>query len=302
VSEVTTVAPLDELMLAMDVVDTLRHRQRVLERELAAGDRDEKLVNRLREIYAGQGIEVSDDILARGVAALREDRFVYVAPEPGFERTLATIYVTRWQWGKLLGGIVGLIAAALLGYQLLVSGPAARELAALPTELSAVYASIESVSRDDAALEDAARLRALGESAMERNDMAAARAAVDDLESILEQLTLEYELRIVSRAGELSGVWRVPDVNEEANNYYLIVEAITPQGERLTLPILNEEDGRTYRVDRWGIRVDEATFQSVAADKQDDGIIQQAVVGTKSPGLLEPIYRLPTSGAAITRW
>ena len=36
-------APLDELMLAMDVVDTLRHKELVLARELSADDRDEDL-------------------------------------------------------------------------------------------------------------------------------------------------------------------------------------------------------------------------------------------------------------------
>ena len=49
---------LDDLMLAMDVVDTLRHDQRVVERELSAGRLDETLIKRLREIYKSQGIKV----------------------------------------------------------------------------------------------------------------------------------------------------------------------------------------------------------------------------------------------------
>ncbi|HJR69030.1 MAG TPA: DUF6384 family protein, partial [Gammaproteobacteria bacterium] len=69
-------APLDELMLAMDVVDTLRHKELVLARELMAGERDEDLLERLRDIYTGQGIEVTDEILTQGVKALREERFV----------------------------------------------------------------------------------------------------------------------------------------------------------------------------------------------------------------------------------
>ena len=68
-------APLDEVMLAMDVVDTLRHRERIVERALSTEDQDRQLVERLREIYAGQGIEVSDAIIERGVRDLREDRF-----------------------------------------------------------------------------------------------------------------------------------------------------------------------------------------------------------------------------------
>ena len=63
-------APLDEVMLAMDVVDTLRHNQNLVARELSAEDRETQLIERLRTIYHQQGIEVSDAILKQGVAAL----------------------------------------------------------------------------------------------------------------------------------------------------------------------------------------------------------------------------------------
>ncbi|MDP3545150.1 MAG: DUF6384 family protein, partial [Phreatobacter sp.] len=44
-------AKLDDIMLAMDVVDTLRHDQKITERELAEGDREVDLIERLRDIY-----------------------------------------------------------------------------------------------------------------------------------------------------------------------------------------------------------------------------------------------------------
>jgi hypothetical protein len=55
--------PLDEVMLAMDVVDTLRHREELVAQELAGGDRDAAMLERLRRIYAAQGIEVPDHVL-----------------------------------------------------------------------------------------------------------------------------------------------------------------------------------------------------------------------------------------------
>ena len=105
-------ASLDELMLAMDVVDTLRHKELVLARELEGEDRDAKLLDQLREIYTSQGIPVTDEILQRGVDALREERFVYTPPAPSFSRTLAHAYVTRGRWGKLAGGAVAVLAVA----------------------------------------------------------------------------------------------------------------------------------------------------------------------------------------------
>ena len=96
---------LDDLMLAMDVVDTLRHDQRLVERELSADASEEALIKRLREVYRSQGIEVSDRILEEGVKALNEKRFSYEPPGPSFERSLALLWIDRARIGKILLGI-----------------------------------------------------------------------------------------------------------------------------------------------------------------------------------------------------
>jgi hypothetical protein len=301
----TTVAdksPLDEVMLAMDVVDTLRHRELMLARELGAEARDRQMIDRLREIYAGQGLAVSDEILTQGVLALREDRFRYTPPQPGFGHFLARVYVRRGRWGKPLIAMLALIAAGLIAYQIVIRGPQLAAIAALPAELHAVHTTVVDLS-DDAGVEaDAAALLAEGDKALQRRDYSDARSAIEQLAALHATLAQEYELRIVSRPGELSGVWRIPDVNSRAQNYYLIVEAVAAGGRPLTLPIRNEEDGKVYRVARWGVRVGEETFQAIANDKRDDGIIQQAVVGVKRRGSMTPEYRLPVQGGTITEW
>jgi hypothetical protein len=295
-------APLDELMLAMDVVDTLRHRELVVARELSEEDRERELMQRLREIYTGQGIEVSDDILAQGVRALREDRFVYSGPEPGFARTLARLYVSRGRWGKPLLAVLGVVAAGLLGYQLLVRGPELRSIEQLPGQLQAAQQSVAALTTDSRAIDEATELLGVGQAALAQKNYDEARGAVASLHGLQAKLEQQYELRIVSRPGERSGVWRVPDDNRNARNYYLIVEALTPSGKALTLPIQNEEDGRTYNVDKWGLRVDQSTYEAIARDKQDDGIIQRSTVGAKRRGALDPEYAVSTSGATITKW
>ena len=295
-------APLDELMLAMDVVDTLRHRELVLERELQSEDRDQRLLERLREIYTAQGIVVSDEVLAQGVRALREDRFVYAGPQPGVARSLATLYASRGRWGKWVGGVTAVVVVALLAFQFLVRGPELRAIEELPADLQGAYQGITVATQDQTALAEAGQLLNAGEAAVAQRDYDAARAAVADLDALSDRLQQQYELRIVSRPGELSGVYRIPDVNSGARNYYLIVEAISPEGAALELPVRSEEDGRTRPVTKWGLRVDEDTFNRVAADKRDDGIIQQAVVGAKHRGDLDPQYAVATTGAAITNW
>ena len=101
---------------------------------------------------------------------------------------------------------------------------------------------------------------------------------------------------------ERSGIWRIPDANTNARNYYIIVEAVTPEGRVLKRTVVNEENGKRYEVDKWGLRVEESLFERIAADKQDDGIIQQNRFGIKRRGYLAPEYLLPTTGGAITAW
>ena len=294
--------PLDELMLAMDVVDTLRHRELMLDRELEADDRDQRLLERLREIYAAQGIEVTDDVLAQGVRALREDRFVYSGPKPGVGRSLALLYITRGRWGKWVAGTVAIVAVAALAFQFLVRGPALRAAAALPVDIEGAYQGIVVSTQDAAVLGNAKALYDEGESAVQRHDYDAARTAVTDLRSLGDRLQQQYQVRIVSRPGQRSGVYRVPTSNPRARNFYLIVEAIAPDGMPLALPIRSEEDGRVRLVRRWGLRVDESTYDKVAADKRDDGIIEDDIIGAKRRGELKPDYSIATTGAAITRW
>src|SRR3712207_1280487 len=97
---------LDELMLAMDVVDTLRHREDLVSRELDEARREADLIERLRRIYRGQGIEVPDRVLAEGIRALKESRFVYTPPRPGLATTLARLWVARHRIGAALAAVL----------------------------------------------------------------------------------------------------------------------------------------------------------------------------------------------------
>jgi hypothetical protein len=106
---------LDELMVAMDVVDTIRHRELLVERELGQANRDDDLRKRLREIYKSQGIEVTDGALDEGIKALKESRFTYIPPAPGLSRSLALMWVRR-------GTIVGWTGALLIGLAALWGG------------------------------------------------------------------------------------------------------------------------------------------------------------------------------------
>lgn len=303
-------APLDEVMLAMDVVDTLRHQQNLVTRELDGVARERQLIEKLREVYHQQGIEVPDHILKEGVSALAESRFAYEPPAPGLGTTLARLYVSRKQWGRPLLAVLGILLVAGIGYfgiwQPYQRGQAEQaqiELSqGLPAKMDALYQTIFEETKVQQAVTEAEALVARGKAFAAEGNRAGAERAVEQLEALRDQLRLEYTLRVVNREGVQSGFWTFPEINTEATNYYVVVEALDPDGNALTLPILNEENGETEAVNIWGVRVPESVYDAVAADKRDDGIIQSNIMGRKSDGFLDVEYAVPVLGGAVTRW
>jgi hypothetical protein len=291
--------PLDDVMLAMDVVDTLRRRDRLVKQELDLTGREEDLKERLRKIYAAQGIEVPDHVIEQGVAALKEERFVYKPPPAGLATRMARLYVSRGQWGKwALGGLAAPILA-WAGYWFTFTLPDA----SLPQDLTQAHWQVTGLAVDDAAARaEADAALGAGKAALADEDAKAARVALRRLEDLRRVLDQEYRLRIVNRPGERSGVFRIPDVNSTASNYYIVVEGLDGAGNPVKVPIKNEETGKTEVVTKWGLRVDEKVYNAVGRDKKDDGIIEKDRFGIKRRGRLTPDYEMPTTGGAITRW
>jgi hypothetical protein len=410
-----------EVMLAMDVVDTLRHERSLVERELQSEDREGELIVKLRKIYADQGLKVSDEVIAQGVRAMREERFTYQPPKAGLKTTLARIYVNRGRWAKRTAILFLSLAALWIGYRYLVVMPAERDRARLASELNnqaveqqeqakalqgritaanselktalqAVpqsvtapvnrladqarqalasatrqleafekLAPVEDIEADNAEARSAVARKRLDErkghldraqndlasgqaavesirelkgfqnldslradalkearergipakiealynsaiSALQAGDLETARTAQQALAFTRDMLRQEYTLQIVSRPGTPSGVWRYPVGSQTARNYYLIVEAVTPSGQRLKLPITSEEDGKVRVASEWGLRVDQLVYEQVRRDKVDDGIVNRKIVGAKKRGYLTPEYGVSTTGATITEW
>ncbi len=473
--------PLDQVMLAMDVVDTLRHQQQLVERELDDARQQAELIARIQGIYDAQGIEVSEETIAEGVRALRDDRFVYRPPERTWRVRLAEIYVERGKWTLRLLLVAALAVAGWLAWALparaerrreievfqsrvesaleraedlearitrlsddiagarersegagtaeplqqaeaglergrAATGAALADLAPRPDAAAAVDGDAATVGRlvdaerklDQARAElDAARVQVdgivalaatrlefaalerridgleltdgerppidalrgevrsmldagrgaraaarLGElrdaldavlaareartalasrfariraaldaipktpdaarevtagltaarSALDAGDSGRAARALDRLEELATTLELSYQLRIVSRPGTQSGVWRYPNGDRSKRNHYVIVEAIDAAGRTLRLPITSEEDGSTRTVKQFGVRVPERVYEQVKADKLDNGLIDAPLAGEKTRGALEPTWVLEVLPGRITRW
>jgi len=293
---------LDDIMMAMDVVDTLRHRTRIVDMELNESGREEQLVARLKEIYGAQGIEVPERILKDGVKALAEQRFVYKPPADTFSVKLAKLYVSRKKWLPQTVTAVGLLAAIAVGFQLLVFGPMNAEWQAMPNTLSAELAEGQALATDPVVDAQLAGLAAEGQRAVANGDRDAARTQLKTMQAMNEQLAQEYDIRIVSRPDEDTGFWRRANDQPNAMNYYLVVEAVAPGGRVLNVPIRSVEEQTTENVSMWAQRVDKATFDRVAAEKASSGMVVNDILGRKVRGELDPQFDTPMPGGAITEW
>jgi hypothetical protein len=303
-------AKLDDLMVAMDVVDTIRHREDVLERELAQGDSDAALIERLRDIYQQQGIKVSDEQLKEGVKALKEQRFAYKAPPDGFLTWLFRQWIRRGRAIAIALVVLGLGGVVWAGSANNWFSPDEAQVAAdkaalereLPDGLAAAVTQTRAASQDAEADRQIAALTAAGEAAIRNENAAGVRKAIGDLNALRSRLDQTYDLMIVSRPGEPTAIWRVPDDNQSARNYYVIVEAIGAGGTKLSLPITSEEDQKTRTVSKFAVRVPQSTYSAIGADKQADGIVQDSLLGRKVPGKLGVDFLKPAEAGYITEW
>jgi hypothetical protein len=285
-------APLDDVMMAMDVVDTLRHREEFVSRELDEIGREAALMARLRSIYAGQGIQVSDEVLRQGIKALNEDRFVYTPPPPGLATTLARLWAERGRYGKRIAAV--LLALVVLGG--LYYETSVRPLRQARAELSETHEAAVAQATSDAGRQRADRLLAEGTAAIEAGDTGAAEAALNDLGQLQAELDSEYTLRIVETA------FKVPPTALHERIYYLIVEAVAPDGGILPRPVQPEGTTEPQMLNRWGIEVSRDVFAPIDRDFRDDGRIADAELGVKRRGEPDVQFLKPVLGGVIAEW
>lgn len=129
-----------------------------------------------------------------------------------------------------------------------------------------------------------------------------AAPALERLAALQTRLNQAYTLQIVSRPGVKSGVTRIPNDSPNKTNYYVVVEALGPNGQAMNLDITSEEDQRTRNVNLFAVHVSHEFFEKMKADKLDNGIIDERQLGVKQLGELEPDYQVPVTGGFITSW
>ena len=194
--------------------------------------------------------------------------------------------------------------------------------AAVEADLELARAGID---RADAAIERHARLEALGTDVIRLNAAVLAEAAEDLVRERAGDLAREAESHIAARDVDglddaaqryrdlldavsteyrivvTGGVWRYPDGARDVRNHYLLVQALGTDGEPVPVTIRSEENDETRRVLQWGERVSQEVYDRVAADRADNGIIDDEEFGFKARGFVTAERRYADIGQ-ITEW
>ena len=210
--------------------------------------------------------------------------------------------MSRKKWLPQTLGAIGVLAAIAVGFQLLVFGPMESEWKGMPAEISRVLAEGQALAIDPAVDAQLGGITAEGQRAVANGDRGAAKTQLTLLKDMTETLALQYDIRIVSRQGEDTGLFRQSEDNPGAINYYLVVEAVAPGGRVLSVPVDSVETDKIERVNIWGQRVSEATFNRVRDEKRSTGLVTNDILGSKVRGELSPRFDDPVPGGAITKW
>lgn len=336
-------ASMTDMLRIMDVASALRRERETAEAVLDADTAKARLREKLLATAAAAGETVTPAEVDAAIDAWFRQQHVYADPPASWGRFWANVWVARRLLLLVGGGIAaatGLILwvafamanavqpapkRAPVPQQPAATAPAvAPAVAPVPAPVPAPQpavdplpgvwaafqrslAAVQALAADDDARQRVAKIAALGEAANGAHDLARLRTAATDLATLAARLDEEYVVTIVSRPGEKSGVDRYQD--GRLSGYYLIVEAVTPGGERLPRSIRNAETQRTETVKAWGELVPEAVWNRVVADKQKDGVVDDAEFARKVRGVFaetttiqggdgSPLRR----GRQITRW
>ena len=320
-----------DMLRIMDVASALRRERETAVAQLDVDTTKQRLRERLLATAAAAGEPVTEAEVDVAIERYFGEQHRYADPPRSWATFWAHVWVLRVRILLVALAFVALVGGAALATSALLRrapvdvpqrptppapAPAATSDAATPDEpapstpadalaaATAAFAAerkaVEALASSDSARAFLAELTADGEIALTAADTAALTAIVQKLRELRQRLGEVYEVRIVTRPGELSGVDRYH--GGKLSGLYLIVEAVTADGRVLTRSIRDAETGAVRRVQRWGEQVPQAVWDRIVADKRADGVVDEQPFARKVRGEADERVVLPGSdGKALRR-
>lgn len=168
-------------------------------------------------------------------------------------------------------------------------------------EVAALTAPFEATKAHFAAMslkpDERARVAALAtafSAAAVKLQVTQAQQALDDMQQLETYAAAALVFNVVDRAGVKSGVER--NYNPSGGkSWYLITEALDSAGKPVAVPVTSVETGAQRFATTFGIRVAQAEYDRVKADKLADGHVDDKLIGRKPADSLSVAYTPRTS-------
>ena len=291
---------LRDQMGAMALIDEMRHKQLIVQEHLDLPKRREEVVRRIREYYQSQNIAVNDELVENGVRSYFEKRLTYEAPPAGALSSLLTrIYITRSSWKK--PAVVGVAALTLLvggsyiaqqARESAATQAAARDAAVIENiavQIREMDERFKSMNLAPVEQEQIAAMVAAANAALRERDTARANESLAALKTTLAYAETPLTFNVVDRAGVNSGVERNYSASG-GKSWYLITEAVDPSGKVVPVTVRSAESGTVKQATLFGVRVSRDVYESVKADKMEDGHVDNRTLGKKPANSLTPQF------------
>jgi hypothetical protein len=296
---------LAEMSRIMDVASTLRKERALVEQQLNIHEIKAKLRERLLEAAKVSGDPITEAEVDAAVEQYYDRLHEFRDPPVSFTKFLAHCWVLR---KYVTAALVALAGAAALIWSLLVAGVLPGEVRTrhLTEQIQAdfdrqlieseqVAETIERISIEPAATDEAQRLAAIAVAARKLGDGKKLAAATKELRALQAELERQYALLIVNAPGEQSATERLwtDEKGTRTSGYFVFVDAVDEQGQPVSVPIRNRETDRTEVLSRWGEQVPKKVFERLQRDKQKDGVLDERMFGEKPRGTREFKVELP---------
>lgn len=308
---------LKTMLSVMDLASELRGQRERAKTLIDLDGERETIKKKILDSAKISGEDLTDDELNRALDAYYQGLRRFKTPEEGISHKLARLYIKRSKYGLILGLPLLLLLGIAVSTFSVASYFESRKLNQIVEASKRSlnhYEQIKLIAKNPQLVSKASSLNSeldlIQRNASAQSDnteildtnLLRAEKIEKELAAISRALSSEYQVRIVNKSGQKSGIDRYYGSGDKSAGYYLILEAIDELGRVREMSILNKETGKVNVVKKWGEAVPKETFLRIAADKSDNGIIDNDLYGLKSRGYLDfQVQMKDTFGQVLER-
>lgn len=160
-----------------------------------------------------------------------------------------------------------------------------RDFSSLVQQSSQLYNAANKIAIENIAKEKIAKMKDELDSYVAVADVAHLRTTTQQFAEISQELNQEYTIEVLNRPGIRTGLWRhsndhparsSSDEDPVGKRFYLVVHAVAPNGQEISVKKRNVEDGTVNDVTIWGEKVPHEVYLRVKQDKMDNGLVDNS--------------------------